>query len=150
MKVIKLTDGSRVKVDNKDYEWLSYFTWYPHRKQFVCYAFTTLGGVTIMMHRLIMNISDNRNQVDHIDHNGLNNQKTNLRIVTNTQNSYNRVPKKRKYIGIYKNGSNWGAKIGHDYKSIYLGTFKTQRLAAAAYNNAAKKIQGEFAYLNKL
>jgi len=89
-------------------------------------------------------------QIDHIDRNGLNCQKINLRIVTMDQNLKNKsgYSKKYKYKGIFQSGKMFNAQIGINNKHIYLGSFKTEIEAAKAYDFAAKKAFGEYAGLN--
>jgi hypothetical protein len=93
--------------------------------------------------------------VDHIDKNGLNCKRENLRLATNTQNLRNRGKQANNttgYKGVRpnrnKNKAGWAAmiNIGGDY--IYLGTFPDIKAAARAYNDAALKYHGDFAYLN--
>ena len=91
--------------------------------------------------------------VDHIDHNGLNNQKYNLRIATHSQNCQNRRPCKNsssKYRGVcwHKKNKKWTAHIKIDKKTIYLGIFESEEDAAMAYDAKAKELHGEWTYLN--
>ena len=93
----------------------------------------------------------NKLQVDHIDHNGLNNQKYNLRNCTFTQNRMNRIRNKNNtsnYKGVTHDDGYIYAQINANGKHIRLGSFKTEKDAALAYDKAAQKYHGEFAYLN--
>jgi hypothetical protein len=90
---------------------------------------------------------------DHIDHNGLNNTKRNLRLCTKQQNAINQRPRKdgsSKYKGVcwHKRNKKWQARIHHSGRYYHLGTFKSQRAAALAYDSAARKYHGDFACLN--
>jgi hypothetical protein len=101
--------------------------------------------------------------VDHINHNTLDNRKKNLRVCTPSENAYNcrgSSVRKGKYKGVYPNSHNenakdrrrrtWWATITHKKQKFYLGSFKTEKEAASAYNVAAKRLFGEFAYLNSI
>jgi len=90
--------------------------------------------------------------VDHIDRNGLNNKRSNLRICTPRQNSYNRIGKETpsKYKGVRwkKSRNRWVAQIKHYNKAMQVGSFDNQIDAAKAYDKKAKELFKEFAYLN--
>jgi len=106
------------------------------------------GGVYLS--RYIMDAPGNM-QVDHKDYNTLLNIKSNLRVCTNAQNCANRRPKNNKqYKGTKRNGQRFAAKLHKGGIDIHLGTFDTEKEAALAYNEAALKYFGEFAYLNKI
>jgi hypothetical protein len=90
-------------------------------------------------------------KVDHIDRNGLNNRLENLRLATPSQNQWNRGPTKDNktgYKGVSANHNQWVAKIRIAGKQVYLGSFASAELAAQAYDEAALKVQGRFAYTN--
>lgn len=93
--------------------------------------------------------------VDHKDQNKLNNQRSNLRLATHSENQANRGlhPKNRsgfKGVSWNKNARKWAASIQFQGKRIYLGLYLTKEQAAVAYNLAASKYFGEFAQLNIL
>ena len=140
--------------DDDDYEKLSLFKWYAIPSGRSIYAVMirwnkeTRKTENTYMHRMVMNPSKNQ-FVDHIDHDCLNNQKSNLRICTHRENIRNRRPMIGKYLGVYKNGNEkYNAYIHTDDKRIYLGRYSNEEDAALAYNNAAIKHYGEFANLN--
>lgn len=167
MKLIPLSETSYrnhgkyiVKVDDEDYDYLMKWSWTVLVKNHTCYAFMgnkiDKSSKVIMMHRLIMKTPKGM-VVDHIDHNGLNNQKSNLRNCTRMQNASNKTPRGlSKYLGVDfikctikgKEYSYWRARVGSNYKSIMLGRYKTEIDAAKAYDIKAKEIHGEFANLN--
>jgi hypothetical protein len=156
---ICLGDGEFTILDPKDYYLYNCFKWSACGDDGRIYAArilkqTKYGRVkTIFMHREIMNAPRGL-LVDHRNGNKLDNRKTNLRLATHSQNMHNRRKIKSKtasiYIGVYfdKRIVKWGAKIRHQGKRIYLGSFKTEIDAARAYDTAALKCHGEFARLN--
>jgi len=113
------------------------------------YARTQINGKTIYLHKLILTEECN---VDHINHNGLDNRRENLRYATQSQNMANRsmVINSSGYKSVHKNGPSWSAHIKVKGKKIHLGTYITKEEAAYAYNKAALKHFGEFAYINAL
>ena len=107
---------------------------------------------TVGMHRLILGITDKNVFVDHIDHDGLNNQKSNLRPCSKAENSMHRNGPNRNsainYIGVYRNRDKFRSNITINGKYTNLGTVATAEEAARLYDAAAKKHFGEFATLN--
>jgi hypothetical protein len=103
----------------------------------------------ILMHRVIMKPPLGMD-IDHKDHNGLNNQKFNLRICTRKQNARNkRSTGSSIYLGVYKTKRNYiCARISMDGCCKHIGNFKTEEAAARAYDEVAKRCHGEFANLN--
>jgi hypothetical protein len=159
VKEIELTQGQVARVDDEDYEWLSKWKWHaswqPHTLSYMA-AYKTSGMPrrTLLMHRLILNAPDGM-FVDHEDHDTLNNQRHNIRLATPLQNQFNRR-KLRPFSSIHKGvcwhqlTNKWRAEINVDGRKLHLGLFANEEDAARAYNEAAKKYQGEFAYLNEV
>ncbi|MHC4426509.1 MAG: AP2 domain-containing protein [Planctomycetota bacterium] len=153
---IPLTQGKFAKVDPQDYLWLSQFRWHCKTNPNATYAVRTITHAgrqkRIYMHRLIAKTAPNL-LCDHINHNGLDNRKNNLRNCTLKQNNANSRSAKNassKYKGVSWNKSRkkFAAYIKKDGKQINLGLFATEIAAAKAYDEAAKKYHGEFAGLN--
>ena len=146
MKEIELTQGKVAIVDDEDYEKLNQFRWYAVKKAGTYYAMRTRyepRRETIRMHREILGDIPDDMQVDHIDGDGLNNQKANLRIVTNRQNSQNRhIEKSSRYPGVtwHKAGRKWQAYIRINGKQKYLGLYLTEKEAFQAYKGAVDAI----------
>lgn len=93
---------------------------------------------------------------DHINRDGLDNTRANLRPASKSQNGWNAQAMKARngrscesiYKGVSRNGVSWKASICVNYKSTYLGTFRSELEAALAYDNAARQQHGEFANVN--
>lgn len=105
------------------------------------------------MHRVIMELEDPNLQIDHINGNGLDNRKSNLRICTKEQNAKNIRFNKRNtsgFKGVHyrKDTNNWQARIKASSKNISLGSYLTSEEAAKAYDRAALQYHGEFANTN--
>lgn len=171
MKRIKLTQGKFALVDDADYEWLNQFKWSAHKKNSTYYACRGYGGRKnrkhITMHQMIMKTPFGK-ITNHLDRNGLNNQRNNLRISTEQQGRISTKSPNRKstskYLGVsrfymqkkyklkngkvvtYKRYQYWLAKL----KRNYLGIYKDEEDAAMAYNKEAKKQYGKLAVLNKI
>lgn len=160
---IKLSgpSGLSVIVDEEDYRTydLGSYTWRAHIIGRQTYAVTDKNGKRIYLHRLIMGLEKGSDMVDHIDHNGLNNYRTNLRVTDNSGNQHN----KRKslsakctstYKGVQfcsdKKTNPWKARISLSGKDKHLGYYRTETEAARSYNEAATKYYGTTAYLNEL
>jgi len=108
-------------------------------------------GQHIFMHRLIMGATE-RQVVDHINGDGLDNRRSNLRFCTTAENSRNSKKYTRsatsKLKGVCRVDRGWRAQIMHMYKKYNLGTFATEEAAAHAYDAAARRLFGEFARCN--
>jgi hypothetical protein len=153
---IPLTRGEFAKVDPEDYIWLSQFRWYCNKRPHTSYAIrNAVGGKKerkVPMHREIMNTPKHL-VCDHINRNGLDNRKQNLRNCMREENNLNRGAHRgsvSKYKGVYwkKREGRWAACIKSDGKRKHLGYFDSEVEAAKAYDEAAKKWHGEFAGLN--
>lgn len=142
-------------MDLEDYPTLSRLPWTRHIsktpkciKTYAICTSTVIGQV--LMHRLIM-VPRGSMVVDHINGNGLDNRKSNLRVCSTGQNMANKGPSaSHGFKGVTRRGGKgpWIAEIAPEGHHIYLGIFRTIEEAARAYDVAARKWYGEFAYLN--
>lgn len=135
MKRIKLTQGKFALVDDDDFNKLSKYKWCLVNVTNNCkYAVTTIKCKQFSMHRVIMNIKNSNIFVDHINRNGLDNRKENLRIVSCSENAMNasiRSDNKSGFKGIYWNklSGKWHTQIWFNKKCIYLGSYDSLNLA---------------------
>lgn len=160
LRTIELTQGFVTTVDDEDYERLNSYKWCVHNasKENTQYAIRksrkSEGGKrsNIRMHSFIMNCPLGM-VVDHIDGNGLNNQRSNLRLATTAENSRNSRISKRNtsgYKGVYfhSRDKKWIARIKVNVKYKVICYTKNVIEAAIAYNKAALEYYGQFASLN--
>lgn len=162
MKEIKLNNNLVAFVSDEDYEWLSQWKWYGLRYKHTTYAVRTEYKKDsenrrifkrVWMHRLILNLTDRKIQGDHKDRNGLNNQRDNLRVATQSQNNANRNKNSSsQYLGIsyYKKRKAWRVSIRTPHGHRHSNDIKNETEAALLYNKWATEIHGEFANLNKI
>lgn len=153
MKEIQLKDNVVTLVDDDLYEYLLQFRWRYSKRTHGGWSIGCMeNGKAILMHRLVINAPDGA-YVDHIDGNSLNNTRENLRLCTIAQNAMNRpmqANNKTGYKGVaFSNREQrFRAMIQFNGKRIHIGYFKDAEAAARAYDNAAKKYFGEFAWIN--
>lgn len=121
------------------------------------YLKTRIQGKTTYLHRLVMERMLGRKletseRIDHINGDGTDNRRENLRMCTQGQNLANQPKRKNgtsKYKGVSRTKSGkWTAKITVNYKHFTLGCYEIESHAAKAYNKAAKQLSGEYARLN--
>jgi len=156
---IPLTQGKFALVDPDDYKKLSKYNWYAIRSPRGFYAARSVyankhrAGQTIRMHRIILNPPEGK-FIDHINHNGLDNRKSNLRLCTIQQNVWN-MRKQRgnctsQYKGVTrrKDIGKWQARIICNGRVMFIGYFDDEKAAAMAYDAKAKELFGEFAAPN--
>ena len=154
MKRIPLTQGKAAIVDNEDFEELNKYKWSCTHTCGLNYAVRGNPDSKprhLRMHREILNTPVDMD-TDHINGNGLDNRKSNLRICTHTENMLNCKPRggTSPYIGIGWSvcHKKWHARIRSKGKQVHLGFFKDESKAARAFDTAAIKLRGEFARLN--
>ncbi len=147
MKQIALSQNLFALVDDEDFEWLNKFKWsaWRNKKTFYAARKVRIKGqqINVLMHRLILNAPANM-QGDHINGNGLDNRRENLRLVTPRKNTINRsvrITNKTGYSGVYldKRTNKFTARI-----SLHIGSFDSFDEAVEARKKAEDEYYGEF------
>lgn len=154
-ELIALSQGYFAKVDIEDVDMINQFSWSISAMRGTVYAKTSLARTNgarknIYMHRMIMNVPKGM-ETDHINHDGLDNRKKNLRKCTRRQNMLNikTINGKSKYRGVSKHRNRWRARTkAITGKSIFLGSFHKEQEAAIAYDDAIISTGEDIAYLN--
>lgn len=139
-------------VDDEDFDFLSKYKWYVLRSHGATYAHGSLGQRRmVLMHRVVMKAPRGKH-VDHVNGNGLDNQKENLRFATHSQNAANsrgqpgRHNRTSQFKGVSREGkTKWAARVDLDR----LGSFETEEEAAMAYDAAAVVRWGAYARTNE-
>ena len=159
MQQISLTQGQFALVDDIDYDKLNQFKWCVKKERngnFYAVRWSLENGkqIKIRMSRQILGLEyrDPR-QTDHINHITLDNCRDNLRVCTCLENQRNRRANSdstSQFKGVHwdKQKKKWRAQITINGKSNYLGCYEDEEMAAMAYDLVARKVFGEFAYLN--
>lgn len=153
-KLIELTKGAYAIVDNEDYERLNQWKWSLSHRYAVRDRRKDEGPKgKIYMHKVIMGNPEKTMDVDHINHDTLDNRQSNLRVVTHAQNMANMKTHKDSKTGI-KGIYVHKADAAKPYRSrimfhgviIDLGCFETSDEASEAYDSMARQLNGELAY----
>ncbi len=139
-RIIYLRTGEKCQVSLEDFESLEQHTW---RCTSHGYVVAQITGKPIYIHRFVTNAPKGM-QVDHIDHDRLNNQRSNLRICTPAENNLNRVNANIYYC---VQRSKWCAQIKLSEKTYHLGMFQTKIDAEKAYSSAALYYYKAFAHV---
>lgn len=164
---VPLTQGKTAIVDADDQLLVADTKWCAHKRGNTYYALTSVrkpngSTTTTYMHRVLLGLTDPDIHVDHINGDGLDNRRSNLRFGPCRDNLQNRVKVRGAsgYLGVNKHGNAWKAQIRagemepcKDGKmrapQIYLGTFSDPREAALVYDRAALDLQGPHASTNE-
>lgn len=163
MLEIPLSPTHTCLIDETDLPLVKAFKWWPvsvGKNKSKHYAMTRLGGHPLAMHRLLLNAQKGQ-VVDHINRNGLDNRRKNLRFCTQSQNQQNRIGWLKRfanhtqespiYKGVWRSshgGRRWEARICWENKQRYIGTFDSCDEAAKAYDEYARMFHGKYARLN--
>lgn len=159
MLKIALTQNQFALVDDADFKWLNQFKWYALKScdtHYACRkAYIDGKKRMIAMHRIILGLTfADGKHTDHIDGDGLNNSRSNLRVCTRQENGFNQRPQRRitssrfKGVSWIKREERWQAYIKYEGECKFLGYFDDEIDAAKAYDRNAQRLFGEFARLN--
>jgi hypothetical protein len=153
---VTLTKGYVAVIDAADVPLVEGFNWTALVRPHTVYAYRRLtiaghSGPCLLLHRVILGIEGDR-QGDHIDCDGLNNRRANLRIATRSENQRNQRRSRTNTSGVkgvtWDIGTQkWRAQIKSDSGPRYLGVFQNIEDAVAAYATASEKLHGEFGRL---
>lgn len=154
MSEIDLGGGNIALVDDDDLPKVSGPPWYAERRTtgssyYARYNIFETGSFrTVYMHALIIERQKGL-VIDHINGNGLDNRKANLRLLTPQQNLWNRPKDKGQIKGVRRaRTGRWEASINHDGKHYGCGTYETQEEAASARDWVARLVRGDLAHTN--
>jgi hypothetical protein len=155
---IPLTRGQAAVVSSESYEAVSGVLWVAQWSRCTSGYYARGANSGALMHRVILSATRCRD-VDHVNHDGLDNRVTNLRLVTkseNGRNSRSRSGSSRfKGVSWYKANRKWGCHItipdpaGARGRLMFLGLFIDEEEAARVYDNAARELFGEHAFTNE-
>lgn len=149
---VSLAGDLTAVIDASDVPLVSGYCWLAHKGRYTNYAgrtdYTCGKKRWQMMHRLIMDCPDGM-VVDHIDGDGLNNRRSNLRLALPSQNASNRKRHSNNtsgHTGVYfhQRDGDWRARISVNGSRRHLGSFSCQEAAMAAYAEASAALHGEF------
>jgi hypothetical protein len=153
-RIIPLTKGFVTLVDKDDYEFLSSWKWHVvmSRGPYACRCWPK-DKLVYMAREILGLFPGDPRMADHINHNTLDNRRSNLRIVTCAQNNRNTLTRKDNTSGCrgvtwHKPLRKWRVQIGVNGKKLHVGVYVDLKDAALAYDEAARRLFGEFAQTN--
>jgi hypothetical protein len=158
VRFVPLTRGKFAKVDDGDFANVSRLNWCAFEARangrgYTWYAATTekVAGKNrpLLLHRYLLQAKIGE-KIDHCDGDGLNNRRKNIRVATSSENGWNSGKRKgpSRFKGVFWSVGKWEARIRSHPKSIHLGRFDIEEEAARAYDEAARRLHGEFARVN--
>ena len=136
-------ENARVKVDHADIENLNQYRWFKMSSYAKSYSSAKVDGKRVLMHRFLMQVDEH---IDHINGDGMDNRRSNLRTATQSQNMMNRKAERGDLVGVAKNGNRWQADIKVNGKKYYLGLYKTLAEAQAARQAGERILFGEYSW----
>lgn len=158
MKEIPLSKGKCALVDDMDYDRVARYKWTALESHGHCYGYRKVRDGdkerTQLLHRFIAGLGfGDKRQVDHINRNGLDNRRKNLRVCTHGENLMNGKSKGGsscfKGVTYFPRCDSWVAQITHNNNHRKLGYFKKETDAAKAYDKEAVKYFGNYALTNE-
>ena len=157
---IDLNQGLQTIIDIQDFNIVNEYsgTWYAQVSKVNYYVYIHVYDEInkrkrVALHRAIMQVNDSDVLVDHRNHQTLDNTRDNLRLCTNSENQMNsrmQINRSSQYKGVswQKQKNKWRAFIQFQKQSLYLGSFIDEIEAAKTYDDKAKELFGEYAFLN--
>jgi hypothetical protein len=150
---IPLTRDGHTLIDAEDYEAVSRHSWYLHRTAGrKNYAASRVRGRVVLLHRFLVHAPAGL-EVTHVNRDGLDNRRSNLRIATHSDTHHN-IPAQEgctsEYKGVcwHRGGRKWVAQIDFEGVHYYLGLYRSEEDAAIAFDAVARALHGQFAFLN--
>lgn len=151
--------GGYALIDDGDLPLMDGYDWWVSRRRYTnsnaSYVMGTTGrmGKLVYLHRIILGLKTGDGvEVDHINNDGCDNRRTNLRTVTHTHNLANMVKVRgtSRYKGVHwaRNEGKWHSNISYNDKTVPIGYFDSEEDAARAYNRKAVELYGGYARIN--
>lgn len=144
---LPLTKGMKATIDAEDAPLVGGHKWCVNGKGYVS---SKMDGKQVQLHRVLLADELSKGmQVDHVNGDKLDNRRSNLRVCTPAQNMANQRARNG-YKGVSYSNSlrQWRASIRHNYRFIHIGYFAVPEAAARAYDQKARELKGEFAWIN--